>query len=428
MGTWTDDPHLALRWLVRLRWGALGLALAGISVALMGLDFRLPWWPLLALCGVLAASNAGLEAFIHRSPAVPDAGLAVVAILDTALITAFLALSGGPMNPFSVLYVVYVALGAVLLPPRARWMLVLWSSGGYASLFLVSSGTSVAGAHVGHGLASAPAAAPGIELHLVGMWVAYTLAAVLVTVFVARVSDALRAREHELRTARERAARDQRLAALTTLAAGAAHELGSPLSTIAVSAAELEDALLLQGGQEELVADARLVRREVRRCRGILDQMAADAGELIGEQPVPIPLSTLIQEVRAQTAAGARLRTEVDGPAETFGLSVPKRAFVRVIANLVDNALAASPKGQPVTLRITRTGDRWQLTVRDRGEGMTPEVLARAGEPFFTTRAPGEGLGLGLFLARAVIEQLGGCLSLSSRPGGGTTASIEVPG
>jgi len=413
------DSLVELDWLVRLRWSASALGAAGSLVAwgVVGLD--LPIVLLLLVCALLGASNAVLDVAIRRRRRAPsDRWLGVVAVVDIGLITAFLALSGGPMNPFSVLYVVYIGLGAMLLAPEQRWMLVALSSGAYATLFFVRPPTP---AGHGHGVPS------GLEMHLVGMWAAYTLAAIVLNHLVARVSDALSARERELRRAREQTARDQRLAALTTLAAGAAHELGSPLATIAVSAGELENALRELDGREDLVADARLVRSEVRRCRDILDQMAAEGRDMVGEGLATVHLARLIAAVREESGAGSRLRVETDPDLLGSSMSVPRRALTRVLGNLVENALAAAPQDDTVLLRIARSEDRWSFEVRDRGLGMAPDVLARASEPFFTTRPPGRGLGLGLFLARTVAEQLGGGLALVSTPGQGTVASLELP-
>jgi two-component system sensor histidine kinase RegB len=261
------------------------------------------------------------------------------------------------------------------------------------------------------------------------MWFAFALTATLTAAFVVRLTAAIQRRDREIEAIREHAARSERLAALTTLAAGAAHELGTPLATIAVAAGELERAVsrLPPAHSAPLIDDAKLIRGQLDRCRQILDQMTAAAGEVTGEAPVPIPLRALLAEVRAELAPldADRLRVHlgVDG-----GVVVPHRALARAITNLVRNAFDASTAGSAVDVEIESDERRLlRVTVTDRGHGMAADVLERATEPFFTTKAAGRGMGMGLFLARALVEQLGGRLLLSSVPGGGTTAILELP-
>jgi two-component system sensor histidine kinase RegB len=121
----------------------------------------------------------------------------------------------------------------------------------------------------------------------------------------------------------------------------------------------------------------------------------------------------------------ARLRWR--DPGKELSVRVPRQAFAQVLVNLVRNAFEASDDEQPVELTVERSGPAVRFTVRDQGHGMTRELLARAQEPFFTTKQAGQGLGLGLFLASALAEQLGGRLSVDSTPDRGTTASVEVP-
>jgi two-component system sensor histidine kinase RegB len=257
------------------------------------------------------------------------------------------------------------------------------------------------------------------------MWVALTIAASLIAYFVARVSGALRAREAELSRAQQLAARNEKLASLSTLAAGAAHELGTPLGTIAIAAKELERSV--RAAPEEAIADARLIREELERCRAIVQRMSANAGQALGELAEPTRTLTVIAALRARIgeAAFAALDTQIDDAA----LEAPVQGLVQVLANLVQNALQAStPEGERVVLRSDRVGGAVRFTVQDRGRGIRPLDLDRVGEPFFTTKPPGQGMGLGLFLARAFAERQGGQLVLASEEGKGTRVTLELPG
>jgi two-component system sensor histidine kinase RegB len=261
-------------------------------------------------------------------------------------------------------------------------------------------------------------------LHLQGMWLAFAITAALLAYFVTRIAAELRAREREIFALQERAAKSDKLASLSTLAAGAAHELGTPLGTIAIAAKELERSVAGLD-RPSLADDARLIRTEVDRCRGILNQLSEKAGESAGEMSVPTRLEELSMQLRESLAQTERERVRVSADPGVVA-TIPRAAVTQALRTLVRNGLEAS-EGD-VRVSLAREGERVAILVEDRGTGMDAHVLARAGEPFFTTKPPGQGLGLGLFLARAVAERLGGSLELVSTPGKGTVAKLELPG
>jgi two-component system sensor histidine kinase RegB len=406
------DAHIGLLWLIRLRWGAVACQLVALGVArsLFAMDVRTPL--LLSLVGATAITNILLDVLRRAGRASGERWVAAVLMFDSLLLTALLMASGGPTNPFSVIYLVHVTLAAVLLPMRWTWFLVGLSAGGFALLFAVSHGE--AHAHDRYGS------------HLQGMWIAYTLAAVLIAYFVGRLSFALRAREQELTQLREEAMRHQRLASLTTLAAGAAHELNTPLSTVAVVAREIERKCDLPATAESLKEDAKLIRRELERCRAILEQMSAGAGSPLGEPRTEISTSDLTGMLMTQLGPDAsRLAIEEHGAPGC--VSVTPNALTRALANLIDNAMDASGPDTQVRLRIERGADRVAFVVSDHGTGMSEEVLAHAMEPFFTTKETGRGLGLGLFLVKSFADGVGGSFAIESKLGAGTSATLEIP-
>ena len=419
-----------LSWLLTLRWGALAGQLATILAVDRGMGIPLPLGPLALVLAAGAASNVALGSWRRRAD-VADGTLAAVMLLDVGLLTAVLYLTGGPFNPFSFLYLVNVALAAVILPPGWTWALAGVSLALFGGLFFAHVPLPIA-EHAGHEGMSAD---HPISMHVQGMWVAFGVAAAFIVYFIQRVRGALAARDAELGEARSAAARSEKLASLATLAAGAAHELATPLSTIAVVAKELERALGAHGALDDVhqepstVADARLIREQVERCRQILVQMAADAGESAGEALATLPIATLLANATADLAGQTRIQLAIDPAVAARALvHVPPRALAQALRGVLKNALEAS--SDAVDVRLESRAATWRLTVHDRGPGMTADVLAHAGEPFFTTKngdGLARGMGLGLFLARVVLERLGGGLALDSTPGRGTTATLTLP-
>jgi two-component system sensor histidine kinase RegB len=170
-----------------------------------------------------------------------------------------------------------------------------------------------------------------------------------------------------------------------------------------------------------------LIREQVTRCRDILMHMAADAGQGTGEAIVASTVESLIEAAIEGLTDRARFRVAVDEGVCGQIVDVPPRAVAQALRGVLKNAQQASPPEADVELDVVRQGDFLRFTVRDRGAGMTTDVLERAGEPFFTTKSPGQGMGLGLFLTRAVLARLGGTLELASLPGQGTTAAVTLP-
>jgi two-component system sensor histidine kinase RegB len=412
------DPHaINFAWLVRLRWGAIaGQVVTVLAVARL-MHIELPLAELLAVIAVEAASNvAGVwAASSGRAPR--EWWLVSLMALDTMVLTALLYLSGGPFNPFSFLYLVQIALAAVVLRARWTWMLVALSLVCSAVLFVAHRELPMlAASHAEH-----------MGTHLRGMWVAFGVAAAFIVYFLMRVTRALAAREGDLKAAREIATRQERLASLATLAAGAAHELSTPLSTIALAAKELERQLAQAGGPQGAAEDVTLIRGQVQRCREILEQMAVDAGQAAGEGMEPVPVGEVVERSMSGLREEPHIRVEVDGTLSRELVRLPPRAVAQALRGILKNAQDASASGAEIRLRATAEPGWLRLEVEDHGSGMDAEVLARAGEPFFTTKQPGRGMGLGLFLTRTLMERLGGQLKVTSRAGHGTTATLVLP-
>jgi two-component system sensor histidine kinase RegB len=261
------------------------------------------------------------------------------------------------------------------------------------------------------------------------MWFSAAGIAELVSHYVARARAALAQRQAQLEEARERATRSERLASLTTLAAGAAHELSTPLATIAVAARELERNAARVAGPDAIGSalrdDARLVRSELDRCQSILDGMSGRASSGLPATLEPMLPSTIARLVQDRLTDDRRQRLIVEIAPETPSPSATGAEMLQAISSLLNNAFDASAKSEAVVLRFGVRGAMVRIEVRDRGAGMSADARRRAGEPFFTTKEPGHGLGLGLFLVRTFAARSGGTLEFDGMRG--TTAILELP-
>ena len=409
-------PSLALPWIVKLRYGVLAgqIVLILLTHFVFGVSLLIQW--LAIPLALTAASNLLAYRCARRFGDRPALGYLLA--FDTLCLTALLALTGGPANPLSLLYLVYITLSAVILSKEWTWSLGVLSVVCFGFLFWAHVRVSVFEAH--H-------TSEGFSVHLVGMWIAFVAAALLVTVFIGKVSEALRRREHEVSQLQSQLARHERLATVATLAAGAAHELATPLATIAVASRDVEYHATEVSGDPELARDARLIRSEVERCSSILQQMSAGSAEQLGELPIRVELAGFLENVRGDFPQPDRERVRVALAGNSGSAVLPAGAARHALTALVRNALDASREAQLVTLGVVRTAESLEFVVTDSGCGMGEETLNRIAEPFFTTKAPGCGMGLGTYLVRVFAEQLGGRLAFESEPGKGTRALLELP-
>ncbi len=389
--------QLRLSWVLRLRWATMVAQLLALLVSATFLTTTAPAAVAVVVAGGFV--NVIVRALLSRAPArdVPDRVVAGAVCADVVLLTVLLALLGGPSNPFVLLYVLHLAVAAIALPRRFAVVIAVVVAAGWCALFLPSVSDPSFHLH--------PSDGPAFAAHVRGTWVAFLLTGGLLVAFLSEMSAALRSGERDAEKAR-------RLASLATLAGGAAHELATPLSTIAVVVGELQRRV--RGGDAAVVEDVALLGREVERCKQVLSQMAADAGAPRGDSIGRVAVKDLVSDV---VAGLDRVDVRVVDDAVVV---VPRRPLAQALRGLVKNALQASDA------RVEVVVDGVVVSIVDSGGGMTPETLERIGEPFFTTKPTGQGMGLGVFLAKTVLEQCGGRLRFTSTPGRGTTATVEL--
>lgn len=419
-----------LIWLLQLRWVAVLGQLVTVVVVAGVLRLPIPVWPLLTMIGLTAASNIGFGVWLsmlrrrglsesdrlsgHRTPG----GLM---LLDLLSLTGMLYLTGGWLNPFFFFYFVNLAVAAVLLPSAWAWGLTAVAITGCSLLLSHSWPLELLSR-------SADVKPSGWPIERQGFWIAFTTCGCVVTYFITMLSRELRHREEQLAKSETQRMQARQLEGMATLAAGVGHELASPLSTIAVVAKELQRGLEGPSDPQALASDVQLIRDELDRCREILQRIKSGAGEAAAERLDRISADAIMAEVLLGLREPERVRIAWSDGSDRGAEAVwPVQALALAIRNLVQNALDASPRHRSVDLQVELSQARWQLIVQDRGSGMSGEVLKRVGDPFFTTKDPGRGMGMGLFLTRNTVNRLGGRLDIESELGVGTRCVVTLP-
>jgi len=413
-GTFTDPVGLRnMHQLIQLRWIAVVGQIATIVVASKALDIALPVQQMWLVLALLVAFN--LASMLHfRRRRVKDAELLFALLVDVAALTALLALSGGATNPFASLYLMQVILAAILLAHWATWTVLTVTILCFIGLALFAPPLNLQPNH--HlGLLS-----PYIQATLI----CFVLTGVLLVTFIGRISRNLRTRDARLASMRQRAVEEEHIVRMGLLASGAAHELGTPLSTMAVILGDWRhmhpfdtDADLRQEVDE--------MQRQVLRCKAIVSGILLSAGEARGESSQRTTLNTFLNELveewkRTRTIDVFRYENHllVDLPV------VSDSALKQMICNVLDNALEASPRWQKLEAR--RTDDTLEISVSDAGPGFPKPLLQQFGKPYQSSKGRAGG-GLGLFLVVNVARTLGGTVSAANRPEGGAIVTVRLP-
>ncbi|MFO0918954.1 MAG: ATP-binding protein [Planctomycetaceae bacterium] len=423
--------EINVRGVIALRWVAVCGQFLTILVVHGVLGVALPLMQLFTVLGATGAINLALMLARRVIPVrwplassrVWEHVLGLSMLFDLMALTALLALTGGISNPFSLFYFVNIVLAAILLPRGWVWGLTFF---GIACIAVLNR-WSLPLTEFDSIPFSAERLGRSVSLTRWGSFVAYATCSSIIVSFITRIRRQIDRLEEHVRELAQAKARSERLDSLGTLAAGAAHELATPLSTIAIIVREVEQAVVGRTVTDQTVADFAIVRTELDRCRDILDRMSSDAGLVIGEAISPITLGELIQECSSGVDPRTPLKISFDPTIESLTLRAPLEGLAQAVRAIVKNAIDATGRPEDVTLRAELRGTKILMKIEDRGTGIAPETLRRIGEPFFTTKEPGKGMGLGIYLARNVIERLGGTIEFASKPGQGTVVSVTIP-
>lgn len=411
------EPHpfsgsarrLRLDTLVRLRWLAVTGQSAAVAGVHFGLGFTLPFGACFVLIAASACLNLALRVHYPASHRLSDRAATLLLAFDIAQLAALLFLTGGLQNPFALLFLAPVLISATALTPQRT--LALGS-------LVVACASVLAFAHMSLPWREGEALALPF-LYVVGVWTAVLLGTGFTGIYAWRVAEEARQLSQALAATELVLAREQHISQIDGLAAAAAHELGTPLATIALVSKELSKRL---STDPDVAEDVLLLREQVERCRSILGQLTSRGEEQDGEFLERITLMHLVEElVDPMRGIGVGIRV-VPAGAGPSPHGRRNAGLVYGLTNLLDNAVDFAE----LEVRVCAGWDDrsvW-IEIADDGPGFPADVLLRLGEPYVTTRGHDKrgaeeeaaGHGLGVFIAKTLIERTGAQLALTNGP------------
>jgi len=407
--------NVRLDTLVRLRWLAVIGQTTAVLVVYFGLEFELPLWACLAVIALSAWLNVALRLRFHMTQRLEPDRAAWLLAFDVAELAVLLYLTGGLQNPFAFLFLAPVLLSATALPPRFTVIL---------GVFAIACATVLVFTH--YPLPwdpDDPLILPPIFMF--GVWLSILLAIGFIGVYAWQITEESRQLSDALAATELVLAREQHLSQLDGLAAAAAHELGTPLSTISVIAKELENAIPAEAPHGD---DVRLLREQAKRCRDILSKITQLSSST--EPFDRMPLAALMEEVVAPYRNfGVAIDVRIAGDESPEPSVTRNPAVLYGLGNLMENAVDFA--AERVTVAASWNEETVGISITDDGPGFAPEIIARVGEPYVTSR-PGldrdepSGLGLGFFIAKTLLERSGATLSFSNRKAPEHGAMVSV--
>lgn len=409
-------PALNLQRLLLLRAGAVIGWVLGLLFVGWQMRIDLPVVPMTLLLAVWCVASLLSWIRLRGREEIADSVFVVQLLLDVVMLGLLLYLSGGSTNPLTLLLLLPLIVSAALLPGVYSWIIAAAIVGCYTLLLFRYVPLPIAGHQHQE--------ARDFELHIIGMWLGFVLSAGLIVAFVAKMGNTLRERDRLLSESKQRALRDERIVALGALAAGAAHELGTPLGTIALLAEEIG---LEREDDKVLQQRLGVLREQVGRCKRTLSMLSLSAGQSQAASGHRVPVDEYLREIierwcALRPATEARVDLAGDLPAPVI---VAEQTLSQAIISILNNAADAS--SDYVELKARWDWERLTLEVCDHGAGLAPAALSQAGKTVFSTKAPGEGLGLGLYLAYSVVDRLGGEMLLFNREEGGACTWLTLP-
>ena len=406
--------HQNMLLLIQLRWLAVLGQVSTIAFVVLVFDLHLPLPHMLEVLSCLIAFNIASHLRWHERRIATNAELFLALLVDVAVLTFQLYLSGGITNPFAFLYLMQIILSAVLLKPWSSWAIVAVTMACLAGLALFSEPLALPPDH-NAGL---------LSLYVEGTLICFLLNAGLMVFFITRISSNLRAGDALLADLRQRAAEEDHIVRMGLLASGAAHELGTPLATVSVILGDWKRMPEISQ-RADMLEDIAEMEAQLQRCKSIVSGVLLSAGEARGESSIKTTINTFLDSV-AEDWRKTR-PVEIFEYRNLIGQDVPvafDSAIKQMLGNVLDNAFEVSP--QWLALEVRREGDLLLMEVSDRGPGFPDWMINRIGKPYQSTKGK-PGRGLGLFFVVNVARKLGGRVWASNRAAGGARVTLELP-
>ena len=430
-----------LKWLFILRNLMIFCEVILIFLSVYALGLHLPEQQLWLVVFSMCAANIYTSMRMQAEDIVTELEIFTQISIDVFAIAALLYLTGGASNPITWVFLLPLIVTAIMLPQVYAWYMVILTTSLYTMLIafniplpsiephmpdpvLISSDIEsyrmLQNAHLMHDKSY-------FSLHMFGMWFGFVFSAGLVAFFVVELARTLRIQERSLAEARENALRDERVVALGTLAASAAHDMGTPLGTIAIVAHELEQEYP-EHRYPDLNAKMIIMQQQINRCKEALSVMSASAGEMRAESGSVILLIDYIDDVINQWRthnSGAKLNFFIDPNVVADAKIIAERTLTHSLINILNNAAEASPAELGIEFHASWDLESLTITIKDSGPGFPSDIVEFAGkQPVISKK---RGMGVGLFLTYSTINRLGGKINLYNSDTGGACVEITLP-
>ncbi len=408
--------------LIMLR-GVVMLALSLVIISLRQAAVPLPVLPLSLAIGALGLLSLmawwRLKHTERSHQPITQLELLLQLLGDMLALSVLFYFSGGYSNPFIWMFLLPITVAAVALRSAYAWLIAGLCIASYTLLMFYH--VPLSHLHLHAQLAGQDAVQ--LDIHLLGMWIGFVVSSVIVAIFIARIGQNLRDYDQAIARVREQALESERMLALGTLATSAAHELGTPLATMAVVAKELSHDY---ADQAVLLQQLTVMQKQIARCKEILSSITRNAGQSRAETGLGLALKDFIEEA-LQRWRDTRPATElvVIMPTDTPSPQVSMdRTLVQALLNLLDNAADESPAR--IVFTAQWTDKLLSLQIRDFGQGLSLEAKQKIGTPFFSSKH-NEGMGLGVYLTQTTLARYDGELSFSNHAEGGVLTSVKLP-
>ncbi len=407
--------HLQRLFLFRNSLIVAELILLAIAARIWAGDF--PYVNIMLTIAAYTVFNLLTWAMRPKSRSISPLRLFLHLCVDVAALTLLLYFTGGANNPFVSLLLLPLLLVAAILPKRYSYGMAALTTLGYATLMLLPH----AGQHAAP-MAMQHDPSP-FNAHAIGMAMSFLFSVAVILFFVITMAEALRDRERKLAEAHEKSLRDEHVIALGTLAAGAAHELGTPLGTMAILTKEIEREY---ADNTALLEQVQILREQVNRCKATISQMSSSAGQLQATGGKSVVISDYLASIandwqHEHPQVTLRYHAKDDSPAPQL---VVDDTLKQALLNLLNNAAEAG--ATHIYMQVAWPSQQLHIDISDDGAGLAPHVQANLGKPFVSTKA--EGQGLGFYLAQAVITRMGGTIHIENKhTGKGAHVAITLP-